>query len=160
MTGLTKESIRIVKGGKWMKYLPKDENEVKKWLKEFSLFYRSNQMEYYKYLKIEQHAYADYPCRELSEKIILKSFQNIVNIINNYKKDKNDSYIIYTEDLDFIDGQRKDLELILQFKMDGSAKIISAWREKSKPHGQCCAHKIGIKNKVPQCKFKKEIRKI
>jgi hypothetical protein len=95
-----------------MKYLPKNEQEVKNWLKDFVIFYISYPDLYYTYLKIDRHAYADYPCRELSEKIILKSLKNIVNVIRNYKEEKENSYIIYSEDSDFLDGQIKELELI------------------------------------------------
>jgi uncharacterized protein related to proFAR isomerase len=87
-------------------------------------------------LKIERHAYSDYPCRQLSEKIIINSFKNIVNIIKNYKENLKNSYIIYTEDIDFLDGQGKNLEIVILFNIDGVGKVISAWREHSPPPWQ------------------------
>lgn len=97
---------------KLMIFLPKDEDDVRKWLLEFSKLYKENFNEYYKYLKIDQHAYAHYPCRQLSERIIIKSLQHVVNIVRNYKEEKKDSYIIYTEDIDFFEGQQKILKLL------------------------------------------------
>lgn len=143
-----------------MIFFPHDEADVKNWFIQFMKEYQTIGFDYSKWIYIQRHAYADYPCRELSEKIILKSFNHIVNVVTNYKEVAN-SYIIYSLDKDVLTpDQNEELEIIINFSKTGKGTIISAWRENSPSHKKCCCEKGKLKANKNPCKYLINTRKI
>ncbi len=136
--------------GETVSFLPSNEADVKHWLKLFMQEYQQVEWDYSKWLLIKQHAYADYPCRELSEKIILKSFEHIINVVTNYTEEPN-SYIIYSQDKETLPPTREDIEIIINFNKAGKGTIISAWRENSPKN--CCCIKGNLKKNRSPCKY-------
>lgn len=121
--------------------------------------YQKVDFNYSSWIQIKRHAYADYPCRELSEKIILKSFNYIENVITNYKEEKENSYIIYSNDIEAIQpDQHENLQIIINFDEFGKGTIVSAWRDNS-PKNCCCVRGQLKKNRSP-CKYISNARKL
>ncbi|WP_338635481.1 hypothetical protein [Spirobacillus cienkowskii] len=134
-----------------MIFLPLDEADAKHWLKLFMQEYQKGEFDYSKWIQIKRHAYADYPCRELTERIILKSMNHIINIVTNYTQEPN-SYIIYSQDKDAIPPtQQEDLEIIINFNKAGKGTIVSAWRENSPKN--CCCTKLNLRRNRLPCKY-------